>query len=91
MHDVAVDNKPVHPAAAPEGDTIATSCVPPAQPFAVPSVHVNDKVVSALEAGLAAVTAVGAADGVNVLTELLATEATEFNDVSLHVRETVNV
>ena len=87
---VTADPRPVHPVAAP-ADTIATSCVPPLQPFAVPSVHVRVMVVSALEAGFAAATAVGAAETVNVLTEVLAAEATEFNDVSLHVRETVNV
>ena len=57
----------------------------------MPSVHVTVMVVAALTVGFAAVTTVGAAEGANVLTETLAKEATEFNDVSLHVRDTVNV
>ena len=57
----------MQPLAATAGDTIATSCVPPAQLFDAPSVHVNVNVVAAPEAGFDAVTAVGASLGVLVV------------------------
>ena len=60
---------------------------PPEQPFKAPLVHDTTRLVPV---AVPALTAVAAADATRVATPVLAVDATEFNDVSVHVRDTVN-
>ena len=60
---------------------------PPEQPFKAPLVQDTTRLVPVAEP---AVTAVGAADFTSVALAVLAVDATEFNEVTVHVRLTVN-
>ena len=60
---------------------------PPEQPFKAPFVQDTTRFVPV---AVPALTAVAAADFTSVAFDVLAVDATEFKDVSLHVRDTVN-
>ena len=71
-----------------DGNTVAMLITPPEQPFKAPFVHDTTTVTPV---GVVAVTAVAAVDATRVALPVLAVDATELREVSVHVRDTVKV